>query len=60
MNNLVELFSLSSDEFSGSLDEVLAARLDKPPVQRYNLRSGGGINKSSSSKDASGSAEAQQ
>ena len=29
LNNLVEIFSLSSDEFSGSLDAVLAAKTKK-------------------------------
>ena len=41
---MVELFSLSTNEFQGSLDEVLAAKLDKPAV-KYNLRSTGGVPK---------------
>ena len=41
---MVELFSLSTDQFQGLLDEVLAAKVDKPAV-KYNLRSTGGVPK---------------
>ena len=41
---MVEIFSLSNDEFTSSLDEVLAAKAEKP-VSKYNLRSAGGISK---------------
>ena len=44
LNNMVEVFSLSGDEFQGALDEVLAAKMEKP-APRYNLRSAAGVYK---------------
>ena len=44
-NNLVEIFSLSNDKFSQSLDAVLAARTTNKAPPKYNLRSAGGISK---------------
>ena len=44
LNNMVEVFSLSGDEFQGALDEVLAAKIEKP-TPRYNLRSAAGVYK---------------
>ena len=51
LNNLVEIFLLQDDEYSQVLQEVLAARGDKPKPSPYNLRSSAGVEKPSAKPD---------
>ena len=44
-NNLVEIFSLSNDEFSQSLNAILAAQTTDKSPPKYSLRSAGAISK---------------